>query len=468
MTAPLLTIPMPESFEKLVEHAIYTHRLFEPGAHILVAVSGGPDSVALLHALWNGRERWSLGLTVAHLNHQLRDQASDEDAAFVTRLCASLNLPCVLETADTGPYCRQRRCSTETGARELRYAFLERVAQACGANRIATGHTADDQAETVLMRLVRGSGAAGLSGIRPAREQRIIRPLLYVTRDQVMAYLAARRLTIRKDATNDEPDVLRNHIRLRLLPLLQEAYNPEIRSALCRLAEILRDESDYLEEAVAGAFADSVTRGEASLVVNVATWLQIPVAIQRRLVRRMVEDVGENPERLSFDQIERTRDLISHGRVGSLIRLFGALTMERRRDTATLNRGEKQPFCVSVAVPGETELPGTDRRLVTSVITPAQIIAPEGPSCVYFDIDSLGESLVARSRRPGDRLAPLGMAGTKTLKALFSEWNIPRFERNLTPILASEAGILWIAGHRRSRLAPVSNGTRRVLKVTLN
>ena len=458
---------MPESFEKLVERAIYAHRLFEPGAHVLVAVSGGPDSVALLHALWNGRERWSLRLTVAHLNHQLRHQASDEDAAFVAQLSASLGLPCIIETADIPAYCKQRRCSLETGAREVRYAFLDRVAQTCGASRIATGHTADDQAETVLMRLVRGSGAGGLSGIRPAREERIIRPLLYVTRDQVMAYLAARRFSIRQDATNNEPDVLRNHIRLRLLPLLQEAYNPEIRSALCHLADILRDESEYLEKVVSDAFFDAIIRGEACLTVNVATWLQLPVAIQRRLVRRMVEDVGENPERLSYDQIERVRELVSHGRIGSLITLSGALTIERRRDTATLSRGERRPFCVSVAAPGETAIPGTALRLVSSLVTPEEINQPEEPSCVYFDADQVGDALVARSRRPGDRLAPVGMTGTKSLKALFSEWDIPRLERSLTPILVSDAGILWIAGHRRSRLAPVSGGTRHVLKVTI-
>ena len=458
---------MPESFEKLIERAISAHRLFEPGTHVLVAVSGGPDSVALLHALWNGRERWSLRLTVAHLNHRLRDRASDDDAAFVAQLCTSLGVPCVIETADIPAYCQQRHCSLETGAREVRYAFLDRVAQMCGASRIATGHTADDQAETVLMRLVRGSGAGGLSGIRPVREQRIIRPLLYVTRDQVIAYLAARRLSFRQDATNTQPDVLRNHIRLRLLPLLQEAYNPEIRSALCHLAEILRDESDYLEKAVSGAFSDTVIRREVSLMVNVATWLQFPAAIQRRLVRRMVEAVGENPERLSYDLIERVRELISNGRIGSYIKLSGAITVERRRDTATLNRGESRPFCVSVATPGETELPGTALRLVTSLVTPKEINQPEEPSCVYFDADQSGDALVVRSRRPGDRLAPVGMTGTKSLKALFCEWDIPRLERNLTPILVSDVGILWIAGHRRSRLAPVSDGTRHVLKVRI-
>jgi tRNA(Ile)-lysidine synthase len=456
---------MPVSFEKMVEAAIRTHRMLDPEDGVVVAVSGGPDSMALLHALWHLRELLSIRLVVAHLNHQLRGRASDEDAEFVARFAASLDLPCIVETADVYGYCRDHRCSVETGAREVRYAFLERVARAHRAEKIATGHTADDQAETILMRLIRGSGLSGLSGIRPVREGRIIRPLLHVTRDQVMAYLVALRLPVRVDATNTETNVLRNRIRHHLLPLLQ-GYNPEIHTALCRLGEVLRAESAYLDEEVEKRYGKVVIEaGARSMRVDASAWGRIPLSLQRRMIRRMAEQAGGDPERLTYEHIERVRGLMEAGRTGQLMKLPGALLVERRRTSVLVRHGVPAPFHHPVPVPGEIAVPETGFRLITQLLAPEEAPLPGSPSCAFFDADAVEDPLAVRSRQPGDRMAPAGMAGTKSLKALFNEWDIPRLERDSVPILTSGARILWVIGRRLSRWGGISDRTRRVLMV---
>ncbi|MBM3265737.1 MAG: tRNA lysidine(34) synthetase TilS [candidate division Zixibacteria bacterium] len=455
---------MSASFENIVDTTLWRFRMLDPSDHVVVAVSGGPDSVALLHVLWHLSERWPFRLTVAHLNHGLRGAEADEDAAFVQQLADSLHLSCVVEQADVATYCRARGLSTETGAREIRYAFLERMAQKHDARKIATGHTADDQAETVLMRLLRGSGPGGLAGIRPALEGRIIRPLLYATREQVMAYLAARRLTARQDATNDDPDMLRNRVRGHLMPVLRSRYNPEIRSALCHLAEIVRAESEYMDKQTETIFKKAVhASGPLIWRIDPVVWSGMALPLQRRLLRHLATEAGANAEQFPFDSIEEARRLIDVGQPGHLRSLPGGLTMERRRETVVVRRGRRESWRIPMPAPGTTPLPQTGRSLTLRFISPAEITGSDTPNCVYFDAETAGNVFEARSRRQGDRMAPSGMTGTKSLKTFFNEWDIPRLERDLVPVLCSEAGILWVVGRRRCRWAEVTDRTVRVL-----
>src|SRR5690606_7110870 len=237
-------------------------RMWAPGDRIVVAVSGGPDSVALLHVLTRLKDQESLDLVVAHLNHRLRGRSADEDAAFVGSLAERWGLPAVVEEADVARMARQRGVGIQEAAREARYAFFSRVAEAWGAARIALAHHADDQVETVLFRLIRGTGTRGLAGIPPVRGP-IIRPLIDVSREDIVAYCRRHRLPYRTDPSNRDMRYRRNRIRWELIPLLEERYNPRVREAIVRMARILRDEDDFLDRYADGVYRSIAREGEA-------------------------------------------------------------------------------------------------------------------------------------------------------------------------------------------------------------
>lgn len=449
-----------------VEATIQRYRMFDTGDRVVVAVSGGPDSVALVHALWCLRDRLRIALIIAHLNHQLRGQESDEDAVFVTRLAAHLGLPVMMKAEDVRVLSQARRLSIETAGREARYAFLEQVAADHGARKIATGHTADDQAETIVMRLVRGSGVGGASGVRPVRDGWIVRPLLMVTRREVDAYLSAHHLTARTDASNADPTYLRNRIRHQLLPLLQAEYNHEVTAALSRFGEILRAEEEFLEHETDGVFQQIVIEhGADRALVATAPLIASALALQRRVVRRIVTMVGGRPDALTFEHIEQTLALVENGQPGQLLNLPGGIIVERRQDAILFRRGTAEPFEIPVLIPGTTSLPEGGGRIITRLLDAGDIQPVPSDSVAVFDEDMVQPPVVVRTRAPGDRFAPIGMAGTKTLKALFNEWAIPRLERDSIPLLVSNNRILWVMGHRVSRWGRVSAQTKRVLVV---
>ncbi|MBI4553965.1 MAG: tRNA lysidine(34) synthetase TilS [Candidatus Latescibacteria bacterium] len=449
-----------------VEATIQRYRMFSPGDRVIVAVSGGPDSVALVHVLWGLRDRLGIDLTVAHLNHRLRGPDSDGDAAFVTRLAAQLDLPVAIQAEDVRALSRARRLSLETAAREARYAFLERVAVERGAQKIATGHTADDQAETILMRLIRGSGVGGASGIRPVRDGRVVRPLLMVTHQEVHAYLAAHHLSARVDVSNADLGYLRNRVRHVLLPCLQAEYNPEIVAALSRFGEVHRAEEELLERETDRVFQQAVTEQASDrIVIAVSPFIEGALALRRRVVRHIVTRLGGQPDVLTFEHIERTLGLAESGRPGQLLALPGGIRVERRREGMVFRRGVARPFEVPLTIPGTTVLPDGAGRVQTRVLDPKDVPVVQERSVAVFDEEAIQPSGVVRTRRPGDRFAPIGMAGTKTLKALFNEWAIPRLERDRIPLLVSGDRVLWVVGHRVSRWGQVSPQTKRAVMV---
>lgn len=462
---------MERTLEQTVAATVERCGMIDPGDRIVVAVSGGPDSVTLLHILWRLRKRWDADLVVAHLNHRLRGRDADADAEFVADLASKLSVPCVVESTDVRAVSRQRLQSVETAAREVRYAFFERVRTEHGAHKIATGHTADDQAETVMMRLVRGAGAAGAAGIPPVRDGRVIRPLLWVTGHEIDEYLAAHRLPSREDATNEDFSYTRNRIRHHLLTLLRGSYNPEIVTALCRFAEVLRAEDEYLDGETAQVMAQAVIASEPGRAVVDADVLGgAAQALRRRVLRRILAALTDAGDTVGFDRIERADDLVRHGRTGALLALPGGVTLERRRRTVLACAVPAQPFAVPAAMPGITRVPGHTGGLDTRIVETSDPLPAASAVCALFDAEGVTPPLTVRSRRPGDCLAPVGMTGTKTLKAVFNERDIPRLDRDRVPLLvdgAADGGrILWVIGHRVSRWAPVTPQTRRVLIAT--
>ena len=420
-------------------------KMLEPGEALLVGVSGGPDSVALLDALVKSGWRPH----VCHLNHQLRGADSDADAEFVRRLAGQYGLSSTIESCQVA--------SDEDSARRARHEFFMRVAERMGVHKLALAHTADDQVETFLLRLLRGAGVPGLVGIWPERQfgpLRVIRPLLKVRRVEVLEYLSAQGLKFREDSSNADTRFTRNRIRHELLPLLEREFNPAIRDVLLNTAEILRDEDFYLLHHVAQRFYVAVCQNDA---VNVKALANCPVAIQRRALRFWLGGDSENGPSFGFDQIESVR----HAALGDspsaeidlpddlvVYREYEWLQKASRRELEAV-RG-RWPLSLS----GETTIGELGVKFV---------IGEEGER---FDADALGQGVFVRTWENGDRFQPLGMSEAKKLQDFFVDEKVPRRRRGRVPLVcAADGRIGWVVGHRIAEPFKVTERTRRIVRV---
>ena len=458
-----------------VKETIKKHGMLSSGDRVVVGVSGGPDSVALLHILKELAPRLMISLSIAHLNHRFRGRDSDRDAEYVQELAKKLNLPIIVESRDVPAFIKKEGLSPEDGARRARYDFFARVAKQIKADKIALGHNADDQAETVLMRLLRGSGREGLGGIPPVRDLeaqsqkiQIIRPLIETTRDEIKKYLKENRIKSRLDASNIEPVYLRNRIRLKLLPLLAK-YNPNIKSILVRTAQLLREEDRYLEEIVNRHLKQMIKRrGEEKITLDITKLSSLPSPIQRRLLRESVGLIKGDKLDINLAHIEDILNL-SKARGRASLDLPGNIlvTKEYRRLSIGFKKEKKvSSFNYFLKVPGITKIPEIGLSFRAKILKGTPKTLKEGSKeKAYFDYERLKAPLSLRNREEGDRFQPLGMRGSKKLKDFFMDEKIPFQKRERTPLLLSGKEIIWVVGHRISDRAKVTNKTKKVLMV---
>jgi tRNA(Ile)-lysidine synthase len=407
------------------------HALLPPGSRVLCAVSGGSDSICLLHLLWTERQDRGLEIFAAHYEHGLRGEDSLRDAAFVEAFCRERGIPCTVEHGDATAYAAEKRLGVEEAARELRYAFLERAADALGCDRIATAHNADDNAETLLMNLVRGSGLRGLGGIPPQRG-RIVRPLLEVPREEIAAYLAENGLPHIEDLSNGDERFRRNFVRLRLMPLLRE-MNPGFLRAAGNTAALARQDEDCLQ-AQAEAFIGKHFRNDS---VPVGELLNLHPAIASRVVRMLCEKSLER---------EHVEDVLSFCRGGG--RGFLDLPGQRlRREQGRLYFAQSEAVSLQERElrPGETlEIPELGLRVR------AELLAYGGKVNSLFKTywikyeNIRGNAILCTGRRPGDRMRPAYRGCGKSLKTLFAEAGMTSAERDRALVFRDEAGILAV------------------------
>ena len=436
--------------------------LLSPGDRVVVAVSGGPDSVALLDILDYIKEELGLELFVAHLDHRLRGEEARRDAEFVESIASARGLPFVLGTEDVGELARREGLSLEEAARKARYRFLERVCRNLRAERIALGHTSDDQAETVLMRLVRGGGRRGLAGMAPKRGK-FVRPLLPVSREEVLEHLRERGLDFVEDSTNRDTYFLRNKVRHILLPLLRESFNPRISEVLCREAEVLRDEDDYLESRAEDALREALREvGEGKVVLDIGGLLNYHIAIRRRVVVSACRRLGCPSD---FEVVERVLRLAEEG---GLIELPGGVRAQASEGLLILRRGKVPSFERPLTVNGSTvvEEVGLEFRAEVVERPPDEVLREDGLTA-YIDLDSVRGSLVVRSRLPGDRIRPFGMEGTRKVKDVLIDKKIPRLLRDEVPLVVDDEGVLWVVGVCLSERARVKESSKEALKITV-
>ncbi len=421
---------------------IRLHGMIREGEKVLVAVSGGADSVCLLHVLHD----LGYAVEVGHFDHQTRGGESAVDAVFVRELAEGLGLPCHTASRPIADEAAETALSFEEYARQARYTFLVETAAKAGCAALATAHHADDQAETVLMRVLRGTSPRGLAGIPPVRDEggiRIIRPLVGCSRAEILSYMDAHELAYRTDRTNADTRVPRNKVRRELLPRLAREHNPQVREALCRLAESQRVENAFVQ-AAADAFLGDCLEGEGK--VNRQKFREGDAALQHRAILELGWRHGVD---CPMTRVSGAATFICEGGAGQAFDLGGGVLLRNGRASTAIEAG-RPPLddrAVPLAVPGESAAHGKAFRVRMLDARPAADLAAYcSPSRQVFDAAALGADVVVRRRRPGDRFTPLGMSGTKKLKDYFVDAGVAVWERDLSLLLVAGGRIAWIVG----------------------
>ncbi len=458
-----------------VQKTIARHAMLARGDRVVAAVSGGMDSMVLLHLLSRLREVWDLQLWAAHLHHGIRGEEADRDAACVREWAGRLQVGAIVERVDVPRLLRTggRGHSMQEVAREIRYRFLEAVADRVGASRIALGHHRDDQAETVLLNLLRGAGPRGLGGIPPVRE-RIIRPLIEVERAEIEGYAKAHDIPSVVDSSNTTDHYLRNRVRHHLLPLLAAEFNPRIARALATAADTVREEDDYLDARAREALAACRLPG-SPMVLSLSLLRALPLALRRRGLREAIAAVKGDLRECGLTHLRAVEELLAGEEGRGEVHLPGRVRLVRERERVRVEvrgceePGASAPLFSPVPVPdlqrGDVTVSAMGLRFRFRLLPP--VFPPEDVSawCALLDGGQGRSPLTIRPWRPGDRFVPLGMRGTKKLQDFFTDAKVPREERSRVPLLVSGERILWVVGHRvddRARLRPASRTLLRV------
>ena len=485
--------------------------LLERGEPVVVGVSGGPDSLCLLHVLKRLAPDYEVTLHVAHLEHGIRGEESEADAHFVSDLARRWGLPITVEHADVPRLAEEEGLAIEEAARRARYSFLTRVAVQIGASRIAVGHNADDQVETVLMHFLRGSGLAGLRGMLPlsplgelrlgealrdsslAAERGVapgcvlIRPLLQVPRSAVEAYCRSRGLEPRFDRSNLDTTYYRNRLRHELLPTL-EGYNPNIREVLRRTAQVMAADYKLLRRELDEAWGQILCKeSEEAILFGLEGWRALPLSLRRSTLREAIRRLRHSLRNINWVHVENARRVAERGETGAQATLpchlmltvgYGQLLVAGEGYVPPVDWPTVEAP-LPIAVPGSTHLPGTDWQIMAQFIDRdnfpgAALNSAERPGDrwqAFLDADVAvnndrkgGGELILRPRRPEDRFQPLGMRGhSQRLQTFMINAKVPAVHRDRVPLLVAGERILWVCGWREDERAKVTESTRRIL-----
>lgn len=472
--------------EEKVFSFVEKHGMIHPGDKLILGVSGGADSVCLLFLLLEYRKRVPFEMMVIHVNHGIRGNAAEEDAAWVEALCREQGVTFKLESVDVRELAVREKCSEEDAGRRLRYRTFRKAAEEFGGTKIAVAHNADDRAETMLLHLFRGSGLKGLRGIEPVREDiirraEIVRPVLCLERREIEAYLRERQIPWRTDATNGEDEYTRNRIRHHLLPWAEQEISGRVVSHMCGTADILSETEDYLRQQTCKALEDCTVRvsghcGEGT-EINVERFLAYHPAIQKRMILTLAEELSPTGKDISAVHVEEILRLFEKEGNRSISLPFG-ICFRRRYGKVAAGRWE------TAGRPGKSEQSGqsglTDlpeelpelefTRLFGRNISPDRKEVPENQYTKWFDCDKIKESPVLRFRQTGDYLTLSDGRGNifhKSLKEYMIGKKIPKEMRDRIPVLAEGSHVLWLIGYRSSEYYRADRNTKHVLQVKL-
>jgi tRNA(Ile)-lysidine synthase len=455
---------------RTVRRTIEKYGMFSHGDRVVVAVSGGPDSVALLHILDSLKDIYGIKLHAAHLEHGLRGDESVEDMEFVEALCESLSIPITTGSEKVGEIADRDGLSVEAAARKARYAFLDDVLMETGFKKIATGHNANDQAETVLMNLMRGSGIAGLSGMKPAMGDKILRPLIEARRSEIMAYLEKKNIAYRTDSSNADTRFERNKVRSVLIPLIEKEFNPGIVDTLARTASVFSMVYEFFKDEVDKSMRTAVKTEEGRVTLNLELFNPYPDIVKLFTFHKVLGLLEDDEQVISYDTLSALLNVAGKSRSGSRIDIGAGIIALKEFDSIVIGRDLAlyEPYEVQLNVPGETVIEGAGYVYRAEVLKEK----PETPDVyksgesAYFDFNELGLPLVARNWREGDRFVPFGLKGSKKVHDVFIDEKVPISKRTMIPLVSDADGVIWVTGVRRADRARVTDKTGTIVKIT--
>jgi len=455
---------------KFIENLLSTikkHEMITAGDRIVVGVSGGPDSLCLLHALNELKEEFGIELYVVHINHCIRGESANQDEHFVMDYCHKLGLSFYSERISVKQMAKDSKLSIEEAGRIVRYNCFEEYADKLNASKIAVGHNMNDSVETFLLNLVRGTGIEGLKGIEPKRGN-LIRPLIETRRDEIELYCKEEGLTARIDETNADFTFTRNRIRNGLIPYIIENFNPNIIESLNRTTEIISDENLFTSAISEMYYKECLIDSDKySIEMNLKKFNKLHDAVKRRIIRMAVEKIKGNTKGVEKIHIEQALNLAQKARTGTVFRLNGNLEVRIEYESLIFSKEKhqnKKDFCFDINIPGVVEIPEMNAYLSTNMVKVKGINKKSNKSNIcILDKEKLGKSLQIRNRRNGDWIKPDGMKGTKKLKDFFIDEKIPREQRDIIPVIADGQEIIWIIGKRHSEKYKITEETKEVV-----
>ena len=458
-----------------VQATVLKFSMFTPGDTVLVGVSGGADSAALFHLLFRLREELKLTLFACHLNHMFRGEEARTDAEWVAALAESLDVPAVIESFNVPAYMARYGLPAQVAARQVRYDFYQRTADRLGAVKVALGHHADDQAETVLINLIRGAGLAGLRGIPPVRDNFYVRPLIEARRARIESYCSTYGISYRQDSSNLKPVYTRNRIRLELMPLLEEKYNPAMVNSLNRLAGIIREEDEYMDAIAAGILVKATIQARPGFVrLSLEHLAKTPAVLKRRMLRIIYRELSGSHNAPDLRHIENALGLMESRPLPGRLEWPAGITLLQRYGELEIVKGglwaEIPYYCYVLNIPGSTCIPETGATIEVQMKNIRQIADPKKlhPGEALLDYNKLPGPVKVRRRKDGDLFWPLGFKGTIKLKKFFIDRKIPRELRGSVPLVVSgDDEIVWVAGMRPGEKWKITEETEKCLHLKL-
>jgi len=449
---------------------IKDNSMFHKGDKVIVAVSGGPDSTCLLYILNELKEELGITLFGAHLNHCLRGLEADKDEEYAKKTCESLNIDFYSKKVDIHRVSREKNISCEMAGREVRYEFFEELMNKLDASKIALAHNANDQAETILMRIMRGTGIEGMVGIKPVRDKIYVRPILHLSRCEIEKYCEENNIYPRIDKSNLETIFARNKVRLDLIPYIEENFNSDIINTINRLSDILKKDNDYLENISENEYKKYCVIDKQMVIINKSAFLQHE-AIISRIIRRALLAVNHNLYNFEKIHITNILELQKHdtGKTTMLPQdiiaenCYGNIHIHIHKKVSEVNNEE-----YSLKVNEKKFIQPLNKEIKIDIISHLKFTEVKGNDyIVYFDYDKVLEPIVFRYRKVGDKFNPLGMKGNKKLKDLFIDLKVHKDKRNEIPLICFGSDIAWVVGYRISEKFKVTKNTVNILQIRI-
>ncbi|MGL4914595.1 MAG: tRNA lysidine(34) synthetase TilS [Romboutsia sp.] len=455
-------------FEKVLS-TINKHNLIEDGDKVVLGLSGGPDSVCLLHILYRLKEKMNIEVYAAHLNHQIRGIEAQKDALYISQICEDLGITSFVKSINVPQYCKENGLSVEEGARKLRYEMFEEIKKKTKSNKIAIGHNLNDQAETVLMRIMRGTGLQGLKGIAYIRDKEIIRPILDIERSEIEAYCNQYELNPRIDKTNLESIYTRNKIRLELIPYMKDNFNPNVTESIVRMTSSLKNDSDYIESESNKMFKEISILKDDSVEINLNKYADLHNAIKVRVLRSGIKHILGDTNFIDQKHIDDVMELENESKINKMLTLPRGIFAYRRKNIIILTTkeivSEDMDFCYNIPSNGFIKIKELNLILETQTMSIDRYKSIKlDKTSKGFDFDKVKGGIVVRSRKQGDKVKLV--AGSKKIKDLFIDLKIPREDRCKVPVVTDDEGILCVGHYKTSEDYKIDSETKEVLKVS--